>query len=308
MPGPPVGVPDPTESFQGISGTSSKDVWLLTSYRAQHWDGHRWTCVDFGRQSAESEITFTASDIAVRDRNDVWVVGHKREAPDQQPYAWHWDGDVWRKTVTPTGQHEVSIVSANDVWATTFEFGYTDDGYKFTHWDGHEWERVRTPPLEPPPGSEIDRAGGWIWAAEIYDMAAGASGDLWAAGAANWRKPGDVERGENAPARTKALLMHWDGRRWSYSLGPKTYEYGGYTSIAPDGAGGIWAVLDGHSYVHHDRRGRVTTINAPGSRTGRGRLAVGRLVNLPGSTSMLAIANRDKPHGDALVQAYGPLP
>ncbi|MGH3746177.1 MAG: hypothetical protein ACRDT8_02135 [Micromonosporaceae bacterium] len=276
------------------TGRSPRD-WQTVALR---WDGKRFTCSIMGR--------YGVGELAVLGPRDVWAVGYPSDlryrvkSHPRGPYFMHWNGERWRPAPTPTPKRlsYVSASSPTDVWALRETSQWAGDGMTFWHWDGQSWGRVRTPPIAPPPGAGI----GW---GELYDLTALPSGDIWAAGKVGWWKPSDPE-GEDAPHRQKSLLLHWDGHRWSSFLGPEGEEY---WSIAPDGAGGVWMATDDGYYVHHTRDGAVTRVQSASyhMQPQNYQASMDHLINVPGTTSMLAATmTDDAPKGLVpVLEGYG---
>lgn len=91
--------PYTTNFLQGISGTSSSDVWAVgyaringvTAATTHHFDGSAWTAVpNPGTSGALYGVSAIAPD-------DVWAVGAEGSFAPQGQLVLHWDGSTWTK-------------------------------------------------------------------------------------------------------------------------------------------------------------------------------------------------------------------
>jgi hypothetical protein len=115
----------------------------------------------------------------------------------------------------------VADTSSGDVWAV----GHTAVGNGQTlivHWNGAGWATVPS----PSPGRFADLAG----------VAATAKTDAWAVGWASFSPLG------SASPRQHALILHWDGLRWSPVAVPATGSFAGARAVAVTSADNAWAV------------------------------------------------------------------
>jgi hypothetical protein len=124
--------------------------------------------------------------------SDAWAVGYTSSG---QPLIMHWDGTSWspeRGPSIPSGTlRGVSMVSATDGWAVGTEYSATAETTLIEHWDGTHWTRV------PSPSPRVDNQLAGVSMASVTDG--------WAVG---WI--GDVNNNVY-----RALLLHWDGTRWT---------------------------------------------------------------------------------------------
>lgn len=227
---------DPGVGFSDLTGVvarSPSDVWAAGyagSSQAdfatfvEHWDGSNWARVATpspGVYAALSGLSFSAAD-------DGWATGYYREGNDYETLALHWDGSAWAEVETPNRANSwlsaVVAVAGDDVWAT----GYSQlDSAKqiplVEHWDGTGWTISEAP-------------GPLGFYNNLSSVAEAAPNALAAAGTVN-------NRGEYRP-----FVVEYDGSAWTRSKVPEppgreSFLYG----VAPDGAGGFWAV--GYSYT-----------------------------------------------------------
>jgi hypothetical protein len=193
-------------SLASVSGLSGDDVWAvgqfapdvnpnITQTLAQHFDGNAWSLVatpNVGTNHGNALLGVAAL------HGRAWAVGYDIGSD----YLSHslieqWDGSAW----TVVSHHEpfetenlygVAAMAPNDVWAV----GSGRDGEGAfhalaLHFDGHAWTSI--PPVNPGENGNV-----------LYSVVAKASDDIWAVG---------QQIGDAPPDR--ALVEHWDGRRWS---------------------------------------------------------------------------------------------
>src|SRR5229473_7413611 len=92
----------------GISGISSKDVWVVGHAYPQpvalHWDGNGWTRTEFGTTGPMFRVWESAP-------ADVWAGGERG--------LFHWDGSTWSPVLSPLPYNVMGIwgTSPDDVWA-----------------------------------------------------------------------------------------------------------------------------------------------------------------------------------------------
>jgi hypothetical protein len=126
----------------------------------------------------------------------------------------------------------VAAASAGNAWAVGFSGTLQHPGTLMLHWDGQGWNRVTNPAvLDGAPGT----LEGVIAASPVDAWAVGFTGTI------------SSEPGEKIKP-TRALLLHWDGTRWSQAADLPA-DATGLSGIAMSGHGG-WAVgtsfVDGH--------------------------------------------------------------
>jgi hypothetical protein len=96
--------------------------------------------------------------------------------------------------------------------------------------------------------------------ATLVDVAAASARDVWAVGGVSWACgiDGDDQCG-------RSLLLHYDGRRWSFTEGPRHRgSYTGYTKVTVDGSGGAWALASQwNPRLYHLVGTRVTALPVP---------------------------------------------
>jgi hypothetical protein len=186
-----VPVPPADGSLQGISGTSSTDLWVvgqLLKPRVLHWNGAFWH-----EPPQDNPIGDGLFDVEAIAPDDAWATGYQNSARDL--LAMHWDGGRWDVVPTPSpGSYQelygVDAVSSTNVWAVG-DFS-TDHIYALAlNWDGTRWSQVQT--VDSSPYSEV-----------FYGISAMEAGDVWAVG---YQQP--------EPFVSQSLIQHWDGNTWS---------------------------------------------------------------------------------------------
>ncbi|RGA03820.1 hypothetical protein DI270_017145 [Microbispora triticiradicis] len=180
----------------------------------------------------------------------------------------HWSSSGWSTVPSPRSDRAVirrfEAGPSGDLWAVADGPGTES---VIEHWDGRRWRDVPTPRW--PTGAE----------AGFDDLAVVSEREVWAAG---WiLLPG---------ARQAALLMRWDGDRWTLvrDVPPGAVRLG---PLLADGHGGLW--LGGHNYDYGDDRillhydGRSSWTYDPAPRTNNAP-AVIDLVRVPGEDRVFA--------------------
>ncbi len=139
--------------------------------------------------------------------------------------------------------------SARDVWAV----GHTAVGNGQTliaHWNGGGWGIVPS----PSPGSFAYLSG----------VAAPATSDAWAVGTASSAPLGSASAGQ------QALILHWDGVRWTQVAVPALGSLAGLRAVAATSASNAWAVgsAGSRALILHWNGSSWTRMPAPGGELG----------------------------------------
>ena len=280
-----VKIPGSAGYFQAVGGSSPWNVWVLGDTRdgaetAWHWNGWKWT--------ATPTPGYRVGDVAVLGRDDAWAVGGDDNNDNAKANALHWDGKKWKKVPMPRTALKIGAVSKNDLWAVGE--GTRDQPYA-AHWNGKKWTASTLPKVTPPKGST-----GFSY---FNDVTVLSKNNVWAVGRFYYRAP--KKAGHNRP-----VLMHWNGKKWSLSLG-RTGDFA--MSSASDGAGGIWYSSIYDKFVHRTKSGQTTTYAAPVP-SGRPAVEIRAITALPGG-KVLAVGQAQPKSGgvdqtwDALVEQYG---
>ena len=230
-----VGIPH--FSFAALSSVSvvgPRNVWALgmawdpAQPLLLHWNGHRWLrqAVPWYRDGVElGKIVATGS-------SSVWILSEGSPSILE-----HWDGSQWQAVPQPFGEHDpigdFSATGWNDAWAVGSYRTGPSRGYGYSHplaahWDGSTWTITPVPDVRGHNDTELD------------SVAAAGRHDAWAIGQSQHLELGDHSVSAGG---LQALLVHWDGRRWSITPGS------GLAGVNPHGItvakdGSAWAVGD----------------------------------------------------------------
>ncbi|OGO31336.1 MAG: hypothetical protein A2136_06415, partial [Chloroflexi bacterium RBG_16_54_11] len=218
--------------INGVSGTSSNDVWEVGYYwfgtenrtLIEHWDGAAWSIVaspnEFKRLNALNGVEALYP-------SDAWAVGaaSSGQANDQTTLVLHWDGTSWTIIPSPSPGSgymnelfAVSAISPNDIWAVgglenTGEYAKT----LVEHWDGTSWSVI---PSANMPGVNNG----------LYGVVAIAPNDVWAVG-------------YYGVAGFDTLIEHWDGSAWTIVPSPSPQNSSNILrAVYGTGTSDVWAV------------------------------------------------------------------
>jgi hypothetical protein len=180
VPSPNAGPGD--DFLTGVAAVAANDAWAVgvrTRTSGGHaplveqWDGTSWSIVPSPRHHGSSETSL--SDVAAVSSTDVWAVGtyYAGQKHQYQPFAEHWDGNLWSKVpVASPGVNfslsSLTAIATDDVWAV----GYSSSGGGpfADHWNGLSWSVVAT--TNPGPNSlllGVAVAGDSLYATGVAD-------------------------------------------------------------------------------------------------------------------------------------------
>jgi hypothetical protein len=202
-------------SFPGRSGqpvvaagsSSAGDVWAITSNgshsRALWWNGSSW--------AAAGVISASIDDVVVLGSRNVWAFGE----PFFPGHAgtWHYNGHRWKHLASGHGLSGGSALSAHSIWA----FGSTS----VARWNGHGWSRTSVASLLP--------ANTLLSHSSLTGIYAQSSKSVWAVGTGG-------RQDEGGPA----VVLHFNGTRWSRVALDSGSSTPGLAQVVPDGSGGLW--------------------------------------------------------------------
>jgi len=130
--------------------------------------------------------------ISVVSEDDVWAVGSTVKTSGTNPFALHWDGHHWRRSLLPGMGNRgykrlaaVDAIASDDVWAVGTAPHSWAGAPLALHFDGTSWTRVSHRVFKGLAGS-------------LTAVADNGPTDVWLTGLTN---DGDT------------LAVHWDGRR-----------------------------------------------------------------------------------------------
>ncbi|MFD0890688.1 hypothetical protein ACFQ08_39600, partial [Streptosporangium algeriense] len=224
-------------------------------------------------------------DAVVAGPRDVWIVGSQvagtRHNPFRRPLPLaRWSPSGWSKVPPPPSSSYVNRLSAaapDDLWALAGD----DSGAvsAIEHWDGRRWRTVPTPP-------SLSGAK-----AEFHDVVAVSAREVWVAGSilrpghrqaallmrwdgSRWNLPGDVPAGaisfgsvapdgqggvwlgaSNYAYDDHRILLHFDGRSWTYEKAPRTNRAPEVFDMAKVPGGDQVLAVGGNPSFDEDSRG-----------------------------------------------------
>ncbi|MDE3230376.1 MAG: hypothetical protein KGO05_10880, partial [Chloroflexota bacterium] len=224
-------------ALTSVSGDSPNDVWATgsglpdmsgggcgagNSLVMEHWNGQRWSVVDFPTPAQPAGGGFfTFNHVAAAAPNDVWAVGGMRAFTVTQttPVAEHWNGSQWSVAQPSLPSMAIGFASVAARSGAVFAVGQTqlsngDGATVVGQWNGSQWARVAS----PSPGSLSNALNG---------VAVMSARDVWAVG--------------DSAAGT--LSEHWDGAHWSVvpTMNGATAD-NHLAAVAGTGAMDVWAV------------------------------------------------------------------
>ena len=231
----PVKLTGYVRSAVAFGGASASDFWLFDSYRANHalrFTGGRWTLQQIPAWVLPQRSGgggLSAVTTSVFGPDNVWVFGL-----DAGAYAAHYNGRTWAKVRLPSVPDAVSAVSPDDIWALHGDTAW--------HGNGKMWTATKIPKAagNPPEAfgnlTVAGRNSAWVWRTILV--------------------PGP---------RTDADVLHWNGTAWRRVAGTPADNI---DSVAPDGAGGLWATgVDinpgGFHLFYHLTGGHWSEVNPP---------------------------------------------
>lgn len=233
-----VAVPSVQYGLDAVVAPSATDVWAFgqTSV-AEHWNGTSWRKVTLPAPPGVGVLAFPTA--AAASPHDVWAVGYvsSRHAPEHSILD-HWNGRSWKTVPYPgTGKYSeingIAALASNNVWAVGDAGVVTSRGLErltlTLHWNGTAWKRVPSPQPETfttPPGSVHNVLGA---------VSGSATNDVWAVG--------QYDLSANGVHGSRALTLHWNGRRWKLVSNPDfVAHHVSWLSGVSASATGVWAV------------------------------------------------------------------
>lgn len=234
-----VGRPSPNADLWSVAASGTNNVWAVGDHLVEHWDGRGWREVTSARFRGSRVLHATAT----HGPRDAWVVGERRPGNGKigKTLAEHWNGKRWSVVATPNPpaqgrRHDailqaVTIRSASDAWAVGYYLTRARMRVSRTliaHWNGRHWRIV------PSPGV---RAANGVLNNILFGVSADGKKDAWAVGSWGSQTGGYGGGGDHA------LVLHWDGQRWSRAALPVNRGRSLLSGVAAD-SGRAWAVGD----------------------------------------------------------------
>lgn len=215
--------------LNGVASVSAGDAWAVGAYFPDfgdpyrtlilRWDGSTWRRVPSPNDG--SPDNFLNGVVATSPAN-AWAVG----SGNGGALILRWDGTAWTREQGPDlgpGVYPfltaVTATSETDAWAVGSTAGFTEENAQAVvyHWDGVSWTSQAVPQVGS--GTNMLRA-----------VSALSPSDVWAVGS--------YEEG----TETRALVLHFNGVRWSHVPTPTTDVSEDLNGVAAATASSAWAV------------------------------------------------------------------
>lgn len=228
-----------------VSATSPRNVWIFDNHAdAWRWDGRRWSARD--RPPGRRPIAL--DDAVVTGPADAWVAAAQDHGtagrPDWRPVLARWSSSGWSVVPRPTRRlmRRLGATASGDLWALG-DAG--DSGSTVEHWDGRRWTAV---PVPRPGGATVEftdlavvsEREVWVAGSILLPGAGSATATLMRWNGDRWnpvsRLPADVVSfnavasdghggvwlgADNYHSENKRILLHFDGRSWTYEKTPR---------------------------------------------------------------------------------------
>jgi hypothetical protein len=197
------------ESVPAADSSSPANVWAVTSKlassRALRWNGSRW--------QATGTLPTLIDDVVVISQTDVWAFS---QPGLRGSGAWHFNGHHWLRQAAGHGLSAGSALSAHSIWAV--------DGKTVAHWNGMRWTRTSVARLLPPAGQ--------LSSPRLTAIFASSASSVWAVGTGG-------REDEGGPA----VVLHFNGHRWSRAALDASAGDPALAQVAPDGQAGLWITV-----------------------------------------------------------------
>lgn len=220
-------------SVNGVSGTSTSDIWAVGSTNngrdthLRHWDGSAWTVVPGASiavppSGGRGQRTTGLNAVTEIGPLDAWAVGRAQFSDfSRHTLIEHYNG-TWQfvpgPAISGSVLNAVSALGPSNVWAV----GAGGGGTLVTHWNGKTWTTV------PSPNPNVLNT--------LRGVAAIANNDIWAVGDA-------IKSTTDGVSASRTLVEHWNGSSWSIVGSPNVGAGSNVlTGVAARSASEIWAV------------------------------------------------------------------
>ncbi len=228
-------------SLGGVDAISASNVWTVgytvstnqvVRTLIEHWDGTSWSRVASPSPGDGLARFSTLAAVTAVSASDVWAVGTVQDAngTSSATLIEHWNGTRWTRVASPNPSHiyigldSVTATSATDAWAVgRYVANSTTTRTLIEHWNGSTW----TVAASPSPGKHIGLG--------LVGTSSTSPDEAWAVG---YYEP---------TMRSKTLVEHWDGGRWTQLASPN--PYGGsfddsLNGVSAHSGSDAWAVGD----------------------------------------------------------------
>jgi hypothetical protein len=147
------------------------------------------------------------------------------------------------------GLDGVATLTACNAWAVgSFSKGKGVFDTLIEHWDGSKWKVIPS----PNPGTHQS---------ELFSVSAASATNIWAVG--------DDNNGLSNPQKSSALILHWNGTRWTQQTAPQPGVFNTLFSVHAVSGGEAWAVGESAKnkqttpLILHFTGGKWTSVKAP---------------------------------------------
>jgi hypothetical protein len=247
------------EQVVAAGSSSAANVWAVAASfsrsRTLRWNGSKW--------AVRGSIPAAIDDVAVISSANVWAFASPFSPG--RPGPWHYNGHSWRHLASGRGLSAASALSRRSIWAV--------GGRSVAHWNGHRWSMKSVASLLP-----ADTEFSHSMLTGIYARSAK---DVWAVGTGG-------RMDEGGPA----VVLHYNGRRWSRAALDAASSDPALAQVVPDGPGGLWIPvpssdgIPGRMLRYSGGHLRAVAMPIAGA-----RLSVEATAALPRSAGALAVGN-----------------
>jgi hypothetical protein len=241
-----------------IRGRAKDDVWSLEPWTVHHFDGTSWSHTDLG-----IPWPLFATSLSPLGPSDAVVVGSRGWVARRAGASWrnellgpylvawavwgsraddvwavvqsnlnaivHWDGVRWSEVPMPRGMANRGALV--DIWGSrSDDVWIVSNGGDILRFDGKAFSLPVsdfTEGLRPLLSAKL-RSGRW----ELTSIAGSSSRDIWAVGGSDFQ----------------ALVLHFDGTRWTEAPFPGQGRVAAVWAAAPDDA---WAAIESQNAFFH---------------------------------------------------------
>jgi hypothetical protein len=212
------------EELNAIKATSATDLWVLGHNDTTgapliwHGNGRSWTQIPLSAQVLRGG---TVADIGAASPGSAWAVG---SIGSSSTLILHWNGKTWSRQASPNAPgldllSSVTATSASNAWAVGEACSKTSQNCAplILHWNGARWSKSASPAV----GTRES----------LSDVTAISPDNAWADG---------LTCSPNTGCPGGAVIVHWNGRKWSSQKLPAMSELGLF-AITASSARDVWA-------------------------------------------------------------------
>jgi len=236
-----------TTTFDGVSASSTSNVWAVGYYNVSRydyypttalWNGSTWTIKPAAQcETGGAAVSSDLLGVAAVSPAEAFAVG---ECVSQDAgYVEQWNGATWTMATLPTpispslgtSLSSISADSATDVWAVgEYPVQATANTERYEpyslHYNGTAWSVV---PMPATPGTDNQLVY------EFQAIDAISPSNVWAVG-----ESGDDVGVGGAPTAT--IVEHYNGTAWSVVSSPTVGTSPYLTGVTATSASNVWAV------------------------------------------------------------------